>query len=240
MKSPLRRQTLYINHESIISPKSPNNKEGSVHRWWVHRSLKFKSLLKKENSVPKYWENSVIVYHHYNKEIIFKMEEVTPFASLWKSVTNTVTCISRHTYSKDYPACSERLPETPQFYWLHFCVQMCPFYPGLTPGTWCPHCIAAPLPLSHYPSLLILYPCPNALCSQLFCKWSWLHHVAAFMWSETLPAALAQGRVTLRALAGLSALTHCSSVRCTKTGTSAESSSWMGHGGRRGLRTMFI
>lgn len=165
MKSPLRRQTLYINHESIISPKSTNNKERSVHRWCVHRSLKFKSLLKKGNSVPKYWENSAIVYHHYNKEIIFKMEEAIHFASLWKSVTNAVTCISGHTYSKDYCAYSKRLPEALRFYWLYFCVQMCPFYPGLTPGTWCPHCPAAPLPC---PSLLIFYPCPDALHSQLF------------------------------------------------------------------------
>lgn len=68
---------------------------------------------------------------------------------------------------------------------------------------------------------------PLSRCTALTasCKWSWLHHVAAFMWSEILPAALAQGRVTLRALTGLSGTTHCFSVR--KTGTSAEGSSWM-------------
>lgn len=171
MKSPLRRQTLYINHESIISPKSTNNKEGSVHRWWVHRSLEFKSLLKKGNSVPKYWENSVVVYHHYNKEIIFKMEEATPFASLWKSVTNAVTCISRHTYSKDYRAYSERLPETLWLYWLPFCVQMCPFYPRLTLSTWCPCCLAASLPCHVVP------PCSYCTLVPMHCTHSFLQMV---------------------------------------------------------------
>lgn len=68
------------------------------------------------------------------------------------------------------------------------------FYPGLTPGTRCPRCLAAPLPSRVVP------PCCTALTS--FYKQPWLHHVAAFIWSEMLPAALPRGRGSLRAFSG--------------------------------------
>lgn len=50
------------------------------------------------------------------------------------------------------------------------------------------------LPFSRCFTLLLLCPCPSTLCSQLFCRWSWLHHVAAFVWSEIPQAPSVQGR----------------------------------------------
>lgn len=147
MKSPLRKQALYINPGSIISPKSTNNKEDSVHRWWDHRSLKFRSPLKKGNSIHKFWKNSVIVYHHNNKEIIFKMGKATPFAPPWKLVDYAATCIYMHLYSKICCACCKRLPERKwspgNIVKLLPCVKMhpCPHAPGI----WCPHFLALPL-----------------------------------------------------------------------------------------------
>lgn len=192
MKSPLRKQALYINPGSIISPKSTNNKEDSVHRWWDHRSLKFRSPLKKGNSIHKFWENSVIVYHHNNKEIIFKMEKATPFAPPWKLVDYAATCIYMHLYSKICCACCKRLPEREwspgNIVKLLPCVKMHP-----CPHDWHLACDVHTFLLfpffSHCHSLLL------SLCSVLttFCKWSWLHHVAAFIWSEIPQAAPAQG-----------------------------------------------
>lgn len=77
------------------------------------------------------------------------------------------------------------------------CVKMCPSTQDLhqTRGV---HTLTAPLlfyivPFCSYHTHVLL---------QCFYKWSGLHHVAAFICSETLPTALTQGRGTLRSSSG--------------------------------------
>lgn len=50
---------------------------------------------------------------------------------------------------------------------------MCPFYPGLTPGTWCPHCLAAPLPCHIIP----LCSFCTLICVLMHCAHSFLQMV---------------------------------------------------------------
>lgn len=76
-----------------------------------------------------------------------------------------------HAFLHIHTARTTVLPETLQFYWLHFCVQMCPFYPRLTPGTWCPHCLAAPLPCH------IIPPCSYCTLVPMHCTHGFLQMV---------------------------------------------------------------